>query len=268
MSRTAFVSYASGGYRKNIKSNVWFAKKFIRPDEIYIFEDSDLKNDEIYDQHRHIFDVPKGGGYWAWKPWAILRAVESMAEGDVVIYQDCGHGLKYKSFCRPEKLIELCRREGCIPGVSIPHQGPNKKWTHRRCFRAMDCDSPYYWDSPQIEASISLWTVNKQSKDFLKEWLFFCLKEDAVADICANDIEKIAEFSEYVDHRSDQSILSNLVLKRSLRPLVLPLSDEHFSKSLSIAELSLRNGDASWGLVLKIILFLMRTRRGLVKWAV
>lgn len=252
MRKLIFVTYASGSYKKNIGVNIFFAKLFMRLDECKVFTDIDLKKDRIYQENKAIFDANIGGGYWAWKPWAILQAILSAKEGDIVIYQDCGKGLKYKNFRYPKYIIDYVKASGSVPGISVPIYGTNKDWTHEKCFRLMNCDSSAYYDSPQVEASISAWEVNDLNINFIKEWLMYCLNIEVVGDQYDVDDKKIP-------HRYDQSILTNLVIKHKLNPLEANFNQMYITKSLSLVDLDLSKKFHD-KIFTKIILFLIKVK--------
>ena len=235
MKRLFFVSYASGQYTKNIIWNKLFVSFFLRPDRHFFFTKKDLVKSSIYGKNKKLLDSKIGGGYWAWKPWAILQAMEHASAGDVVIYQDCGFGLKYKNFVRPNNVVDYALKHGSMPGVFVPIHGENAKWTHDNCFRLMGCDQSEYFESPQVEASISAWCVNDKNKSFVAEWLSYCLDISVVGNSRA--IEESNDF--FIHHRHDQSVLTNLVIKHRLKPLTLSFDDMHFSKSLSLVDLDL-----------------------------
>jgi hypothetical protein len=234
MNKVIFVTYASGTFKANIKYNLFFAKLFLKASKLIVLSDLDLKKEQIYHKNKVIFDEVTGGGYWAWKPWAILKAMHEAEKGDIVIYQDCGKGLKYKNFRYPKNIIKHVERHGAMPGIFVPIHGNNKKWTHEQCFRIMRCESNIYYDSPQVEASISAWKVNDRNTKFIKEWLNYCLNIQVIGNQYTPD-------NQLISHRYDQSILTNLVIKNSLKPLESKFSEIHITKSISLVDLDLSN---------------------------
>ena len=259
MSKTHFVTYASGAYKKNIFWNKLFVHIFIRPDRTIFLTDEDLKSTEIYTKNKDVFDVPKGGGYWAWKPWAIFEAIKNAEDGDVVLYQDCGKGFKYKNFRRPKNIINYALKNESVPGVLVPIHGKNKNWTHSKCFELMGCCDEKYYESSQVEASVSAWRVGEKSKQFVDEWLSYCLNLEVVGDLKSND----NEIKEFIQHRYDQSILTNLVIKRNMNPIRLSFEDMHYSKSMCLVDLDLDQNHAGNKFLLMLILTLFRTKKSL-----
>ncbi|MFT5308495.1 MAG: hypothetical protein ACI93R_002710 [Flavobacteriales bacterium] len=258
MSKLIFVNYASGPFVKNKKWNNKFIKLFVRPDLLLDLNDRDLKQDSIYLKGKAVFDEPKGGGYWAWKPWAILKAFDSANEGDIVIYQDCGIGLRFKNFIKPTGLINIARRSGCIAGVEIPEYGLNKFWTKAECFDLMGCGNEKYKESPQIEATTSIWVVGDNNRKILKEWLNYCLDVRVICDVAVEN----NEIPNFIEHRHDQSILTNLVVKYNLFVIKQNVGISNLFKSLSVQEIYIRRSTLLGGIFWKILYLALRLKRG------
>lgn len=236
MSDVYFVNYSSGSFIKNRKWNNFFIRLFVRPRRLLSLTDQDLKESSIYSANRTVFDSPRGGGYWAWKPWAILQAFDVAKEGDVIIYQDCGTGVRYKNFINPTKVISLARENGQVAGVAIPELGPNKKWTKKSCFEEMGCVDDIYKDSSQIEATTSFWVVNSENRRVLEKWLGYCLDLKVVSDVTDRSLEE----KYFIEHRHDQSILTNLIYKNNLYYIKQNIGVCNLFKGIWVQELFLR----------------------------
>jgi len=86
--------------------------------------------------------------------------------------------------------------------------------TKRDCFYYMGCDEEKYWNSIQLEDGFLAFRKTQKNIDFLNEWLEYCRDERVVTDIpnqCG-----LENFDGFVDHRHDQSIVTNLQLKYNL----------------------------------------------------
>lgn len=257
MSDIYFVNYSSGSFIKNRRWNNLFIRLFVRPKALLSLTDEDLKNSDVYSANRAVLDSPRGGGYWAWKPWAILKAFELAGSGDIVIYQDSGKGLRYKNFIKPKRLISAASRYGQIAGVSIPERGKNEYWTKKHCFEKMDCDSVLYKETPQIEATTSIWVVNDRNRKVIEEWQQYCLDLEIVSD--TEDIS--GECAGFIEHRHDQSILTNLVVKYDLNYLEQMENHENLFKSISVQELFSRRGDWLYGWLWSVLVSFKRMRK-------
>lgn len=260
-SRIIFVTYAAGVFARNLARNGWWVRHFLRADQLMLLTRSQLEADPIYAPNRAVFDAARGAGYWAWKPWAIRRALDQCAPGDVVVYQDCGFGLRYKNLLPIKALAQKALRVGFIAGVVNPVFGTNRQWNHRLCLERTGALTAEYQDHPAIEAVVSLWTNTPGSLAFVDEWLAHCLDPEVVGE--AADVA--AEDPAFVEHRYDQAVLTNLAIRHRaplLRPDPAILT---FAKSLMLLELAARaEAHRGWSGVYTMLLAGLRLRDALL----
>jgi hypothetical protein len=179
---------------------------------------TELKATEFYRTHQDVLDAERGYGYWLWKPYIIRRELERAKAGDFVVYYDVGRTWLPHRISRPlAPLLDWCERHngGLLPGVYLPEYGPNRKWTKRECFVLMGCDEPAYWDHPQIQATYSVWQKSERAETLVDEWLNWCTTPGVLTDDVA--LPHVENFQDFVDHRHDQSVWTNLVIKHGIR---------------------------------------------------
>lgn len=178
----------------------------------------DIRALSIYPDYREVLDAPRGAGYWAWKPLIILEELNALPDGDVLIYSDAGRADRPYRIDRPLREVVdwvLRERDGMLPGVYIPQWGANQRWTKAECFAAMGCDTPAIRLHPQIQATFSVWQAHDRSRAFVARWARWCLDPRAVADERIDP--GLREADDFIDHRHDQSVLTNLALLEGLR---------------------------------------------------
>jgi hypothetical protein len=172
-----------------------------------------LKKTEFYEQNKSILDQPRGLGYWLWKPYIILDAMNKAKDGDVVFYIDSGD--LFFSEVDGQSITEAIESHLSYSScLFISYGNYNATWTKKDCFVYMDCDSEMYWKAPQLEAGVSYWTVNIKSKEILQEWLEYCKDDRILTD--AENVCGLQNHDLFKDHRHDQSILTNIVTRRRL----------------------------------------------------
>ena len=205
------------------------AEQFASVDEIIPWVRDDIVNTTFYQENKYILDNPRGAGYWAWKPYIILETLKKAGKNDWVIYCDVGKPFRRgnaersgntdigNTFYTPvDPIIEYAsKHNGFTPGVWIPHYGLAHVWTKRDCFIGMDCDTSIYHNSPHVQAGYSAWSKSKASITFLEEWLRWCKDPTIITD--DESIYGKPNLEQFRDHRHDQSILSNLVVKHKIK---------------------------------------------------
>jgi hypothetical protein len=95
------------------------------------------------------------------------------------------------------------------------------------------------------QATLSFWTNTPQSRAFVEAWLHWCLQLDAIRDALPEEREHEAE--DFVEHRHDQAILTNLAIVRGAYALAPREESLPFAKSASVLELDLRARDSGFG---------------------
>jgi len=182
-----------------------------------------LVTTSFYEQHRDVLDRVRGAGSWAWKPYVIQQALDSVDEGDHVVYWDVGRAHRGNPRVgnrirrRLDPLLHWCDEVGggALPGTLVPQHGPNRCWTKRDCFVLMDCDESRYWEAPQVEATFSIWRCEDRSRAFVDAWLAYAVDARVITD--DDNTCGLPNLQGFRDHRHDQSILTNLVLREGLR---------------------------------------------------
>lgn len=150
----------------------------------------------------------RGYGFWFWKPLIIKRALEMEPK---IIYTD----VDYKILDMPK--LDTMLDESKEDVVLFTYSFQNRIWTKRDCFFYMNCDNEKYWNTPHLEAGISLWRKSPSTETILDEWSYYCADRRILSDdpnVC--DLPNLPEFK---DHRHDQSILTILKERIGLKPL-------------------------------------------------
>jgi FkbM family methyltransferase len=211
--RVVLVTYASGPRfleaQRHLNAG---ALRHAGISEIVPWTRQHIEQTRFYRQFRALLDLPRGSGYWIWKPFLILQQILALQDGDYVVYHDTGWVPGRFGFDR--SLAPLfdwsdAHADGCFPGLPCVAL-PNRSWTKRDCFIRMDCDSEPFWNAPQISATWSIWRRSARSIEFLCAWLRRATDPFSVTD--HPNASGKDNFPEFIDHRHDQSILTNLAI--------------------------------------------------------
>lgn len=157
-----------------------------------------------------ILKIKRGLGLCAWKPHIILETLKLINNGEYVIYIDSADMIDEQIFTY---INEKIRKENILL-VPSPSRNIQKKMTKRDCFVLMGCDEEKYWNNVQIEAGLIVAKKTEQTIKILEEWKFFCKNINIITDepnICG-----LENFSDFVCHRHDQSIMTNLATKYNI----------------------------------------------------
>ena len=170
-----------------------------------------LVGTEFYEQNKALLDNPKGTGWWIWKSFYILSLLraETINEGDIIVYVDCGDQI-----VQHEGMKEFLINRMQYLDIMLTEGGePNSIWTKRDCFSLMDCDTPEFHNAIQVEAGIIVVKKSDRAIAIIEEWLKYCLDPRIIAD---EESTTGPNYPDFKEHRHDQSILSILAVKHGL----------------------------------------------------
>lgn len=201
------VNFATFGPYKKIQER---QTQLLNPyfQEIFSFNDNWIKETWFYKENKDIFDVAETGfGYCSWKPLILLEAFNRLDYGSVVLYSDTADEIYNQDFFNwaKTKTKELGGR------LFNLNYYIHKLWTKRDCFVGMGCDSEKFWEHRQLEAGTFALEKNDENINLLNEWLILNTNKHLITKI-PNILGK-ENFDGFVDHRTDQSILTNLVIR-------------------------------------------------------
>lgn len=156
---------------------------------------------EFYEKNRAILDQPRGAGYWVWKPYVILKAMQMFPDNTVIVYADSG--VVFRKSLLP--LIEMLQD---APLVFVGNGKPVTCRTHlkmeaRHVLQLTEQD-------PRLDAQ-NLWAFfmviknTPKTRAFIEEWLKMCLIKDAITD---EPYDKNIQDKQFNGHLHDGPLLS------------------------------------------------------------
>ena len=200
-----FVTYSDEVYKdRQVGLNNIAKGEF---DKVHSYDREWLVGTDFYKENRDILDEERGNGYWLWKPYIILETLKKVNDGDVVFYLDCGDVFRYgvKGF-----LQQYFDDNSSLLTFGVH---PQIKYTKRDCFVKMDCDTEEYHKAIQLEAGIIAFKKTKEIITVIEEWLEFAKDENIITDM-PNVMGD--NYPVFIDHRHDQSVMTNLAIKHNL----------------------------------------------------
>jgi hypothetical protein len=211
---TVFLTFGGGNkaYREAATRISIQASKFIIFNNIIPITDINLARDKYF-WNRHgefIRNNHRGFGYYIWKPYIILKTLNNMNNGDVLLYCDSGCELNYKNKNHMDHLINIVNEKHLI--VSYSPGLKNIDWTKRELFDFMGLNREQIGDSIQLQSGVIMMKKTDTIMSLINEWYNISCNHSLLTD----NINTTIQFPEFREHRHDQSIFSLLCLKYNI----------------------------------------------------
>jgi hypothetical protein len=181
---------------------------------------------------------PRGCGFWAWKPFIILEAMNHCQQGSTLIYSDAG----VEFINNVSHIIERMDQDIFLFGNNWEHAHWCKRdvveavWPvtrgdwYQHCSTGqvgMTDDAAYVdltWSrfGKQCQASVIFFRVSDYSRGFVAEWLAFCLARYGPSGsewrYLIDDSPSYApNHPEFREHRHDQAILTTMAYRERIK---------------------------------------------------
>ena len=194
-----------------VYDNVWLTdrrQEFVRQNR-WLFEHPCVAAKPFHDELR-----PRGVCWFAWKPLVILDALDRLAPGDMVLYTDADT-FPLGNF---SVLYDQAARDGGIMLFSAVGQ-LHERWCKRDCFAVMGQMEPRWWEGG-VQHAVARFMVfqkaahptNHRPSQLLWEWYTYSINPLATTFDMPSRLG-LAENPNFVEHRCEQAILTNLAHK-------------------------------------------------------
>ena len=204
------INFAHGTHTKSRKYNSETGLSKGGFDEVIEYGMSDI-DPMFYKMNRHILEQKRGAGYWLWKPYFILKTLKECRKTDRVFY--CDAGCAFIGSFNDYFFNFLDEEEKGIILFNGVHS--HSQFTKMDCFYYMGCDSERYFNATQLTATFQLARKTDFSLSFYDQYLKYCEDERILTD---NPNEcGMNNTADFVDHRHDQSVLTNLKEKHGIK---------------------------------------------------
>ncbi|MBX3486689.1 MAG: hypothetical protein KF798_02145 [Candidatus Paracaedibacteraceae bacterium] len=183
--------------------------------------------DPQYIQDHPILNEKVGAGYWLWKPYLILKTLEKIPEGDILLYGDSGMLIRQPI----NNLIESALKDKDIVLFDYfnPVHGTASRSATGDIFAAVDCQTDACYKSPHVWAGIVLLRNSLTSRAFIKQWLSLC----ETPLLINGGTGKVPNQPNFSHHQHDEGILSALAAKHRDDIHYVPM-DENFHRHIKV----------------------------------
>lgn len=171
-------------------------------DHVFAYNENDIERDFWNRYGYYIMNVPRGFGYWIWKPQIILQALTQLQDGDLLWYLDCGCSINPKGEARFKEYNQMVNESSTENlGFSLEiHM--EKTWTKGDLFQLYPTV-----DKNTRQMISGIFCIKKSDKTvaMIKEWADVMLSSPSFNDDSPSKTPNDPSFRE---HRHDQSSFS------------------------------------------------------------
>jgi len=175
-------------------------------DEITLYGPEDI-DATFKEQFKSILELPRGGGYWIWKPYFIKKHLEKIKDDDILIYIDAGCNINPGGAERFQQYMEMIKNseEGCISFQLVNLM--EFQWTVKEIFHHFNIpdDNRDIIATSQIMATVKIFKKNANSTNIVSAW-FNTLYHNPL--LFTDHYNKNTQCQYFIDNRHDQSICS------------------------------------------------------------
>lgn len=217
------VNYASGRFvqAQQLQNAKWRETHPGADLFVHSFGRDTIPKEFITEEVSKVLSVPKGDGLWAWKVLCVSHVFNQAREGDIVFYMDSGayphqslqrvfaeiaqHGRFFVKASGPDDetvtrqwLLSVPRYAHKHALIMEPDLFLARKWDKRL--------TGYPPDAVQVCGGFQGYLVCKENARFLEEL------RNMISLANYDDVTNV-QHAAYIDHRHDQTVLTEMVLK-------------------------------------------------------
>jgi hypothetical protein len=154
---------------------------------------------------KKVLSLPRGAGYWIWKPIIIKEQLESMNNEDILIYADAGCYLNIYGIDRLHEYISYLTMNKPLIRFYMDF-APEYKYTTSSIFKYFNVENDdNITKTGQYIGGIQIIKKNDISMKIINEWYNVAIEKPLLFTDFHNNIER---HNEFIDNRHDQSIFS------------------------------------------------------------
>jgi hypothetical protein len=176
-------------------------------DKIFTYTDQDLQNDgDFWKKHGgFIKNNTRGYGFWLWKPYIILKIMQTMNNNDILIYLDAGCVVENNSITNEcfNELIDKCKQHEIVYTSSYCLE---KSWCKMDLFNQFNMVNNDIMNSIQHQATFLIIKKSELMMNLIEDWY-----NNSQNYYNIDEISILKNYILFEEHRHDQSVLSLLI---------------------------------------------------------
>lgn len=220
-SKKVFITFGAGSHYKTGQKLILAANRLIEQskymnvfDDCILYDKSYLNKDPIFwNKHsKFISENKRGFGYYIWKPYIIMKTMQSLHDGDIILYLDSGCELhtSNKKYTLDTYFKQVMKDK--IIGSKVAKGRTEKMYNKMDLLNYLGLTNNSCLENDQRQATANMFLVCSETRNLVNDWYNIACDYhmiDDSASIMPNN-------KEFIEHRHDQSIFSLLTCKYNI----------------------------------------------------
>ncbi len=206
------VNFANEDYRQQQKDCTRTALKYGKVDKVIEYTEHDLDSEYINSNIRIAY-IKRGFGLWLWKPYLILKTIDSLHPGDIIVYADAGISF-VNSITHLIPFLDKANNDILVFDYPLL----NVDWTKAEAFKYANFTPES--NTRQIYGGFIILKVSDKSRTIVSEWYELCRDERILSPKIFD--KSLSEQPFFKAHREDQSVLTIVAYKNGVSALPDP----------------------------------------------
>ncbi len=207
-----FLSFASNDFAKTVRRLQHHAESSELFASVNAWTEQDIP--EFIEKHSEFIEKnPRGFGYWTWKPYIIHKLLQTIPDGEFILYSDSGNSLNPQGFPRLCEYIELCKNSPYANlSLRVGSADTDNTFFYLKTFTKGDVLKYFSMNEPQQNGVMKwagFWLLRAcdTTRALVQEWVDLIPRYSLWDD--SHSHEPNADI--FIEHRHDQSIFSCLL---------------------------------------------------------
>jgi len=220
-----FITYGNDKFEKAKTRIVKEAHVFGEFNSVKAFGPEHLPKD-FTNNYEQILNMPRGGGYWIWRPIIIQQALDKMNDDEYLVYLDAGCTINTKGKHRFNEYLQLLddnkNKYGILSFQMSGNNGPGslekeKFWTTKQIFDYFEIEpDSSIGNSGQYLGGVLVMKKNEHLLTYMKEYTKTILSNPV---LCTDYFNNQLQHQEFRENRHEQSITS--ILRKKMGSVVV-----------------------------------------------
>lgn len=210
-----FVTYGNDAFIKSRIRIIKEAKVLHIFDYIILETDKTIADDTEFKtclndpEFEKVYNQPRGGGYWIWKPYIVYKTLQKMEMGDILVFCDAGCVIPFNHDTKQqlENSFDDLRRG--TYHMKLNEYGDNEKtWSKGDVLKYYNVyDDDKILDKAHLESGRIILIKNQNTMNIINKWWTVAKNRPHLFD---DSPSSVSNKQEYREHRNDQSHISIL----------------------------------------------------------